>query len=418
MATQSPELRDVPLRLSWKCDLALLNKLGVRPESHQQEETLRGVVGALLQAAEIDRWLSYSRNHNTYCGLRRYYGPGFTRRSVVSAVEALDRVGLVEHQRALRGSRGRQSRLRALPVLIEQAEGRPCRYQLIEPLRLKDQSKRLIDYHDTERTVSLRRDLQAINNALADIDVALPDAPCTGNHYKLDKAVAFTPQPCLHRVFLRSSWDRGGRAVGWWQSVPALHRDQMLLNGEPVVRPDYSALHAQMLYAEARKPVVGDPYEVPGFSREQGKAGFQIAVNARNRRSAILALVKNEQMDWRRAAELYANVCRRNAAIERAFGTDAEVRLMRIDSDIILECLRMCIRAGIPALPVHDELIVPVRHGDRAVEIMIGAFESRVKPITPCRVKFDVTFLHNGDTERAASGRIAVDPFPETTSAP
>ena len=50
----------------------------------------------------------------------------------------------------------------------------------------------------------------------------------------------------------------------------------------------------------------------------------------------------------------------KNTDIAVAFGSDAGVRLMRIDSELILGALRAANDDGFGALPVHDSLIVPV----------------------------------------------------------
>jgi hypothetical protein len=63
------------------------------------------------------------------------------------------------------------------------------------------------------------------------------------------------------------------------------------------------------------------------------------------------------------------------------------VKLMRLDSEIILDCLKACISKAIPVLPVHDELIVPARLASRAAEIMVESFETRASPVTPCKVR-------------------------------
>ena len=48
----------------------------------------------------------------------------------------------------------------------------------------------------------------------------------------------------------------------------------------------------------------------------------------------------------------------RNAPIADAFGSDIGVKLMRLDSEIILDCLKTCASEAIPVLAVHDELLL------------------------------------------------------------
>jgi len=237
------EVRDDPLKLDRSCDPDLIDKLSLTPKGSRHMEALSGVLACLLLAAEKERWVSYSRNHNWYVGKQRYNGPNFTHRYVVSTVDALDRFGLIENERSRPGANRWQSRMRALPVLIE--AGRDCilNYRLREPLRLKDADGRLIPYKETAQTSRLRREVQSINRNLAGFQIELPGVPRSAHHFFLNgNPILLTPRPCLHRVFLRRSWQCGGRAYGWWQALPGEYRDQILLNGEAVTRPDYCAL--------------------------------------------------------------------------------------------------------------------------------------------------------------------------------
>jgi hypothetical protein len=380
---------DTPLTLNWHCDPSLIEKLGLRPKSALQLEAMTGVIGALLTTAETGQWISYSRNRNRYSGQKRYQGPSFTYRHIIPAVDDLDHADLIEHGKAKPSSRSRwQSRMRASPTLIEAAGESVLQHRVRELLRLKDGAQ-LIPYADSPRTIRWRRELEEVNAALADIEIDLPGVPRNARHFLLDNnPILITPRPFLYRVFVRGSWECGGRCFGWWQSCPGKVRDSFRLNGEPVARPDYCTLHGQLLYAKCGAAWDGDLYELDGgFTREQAKLAFQVALNARNRRTAIAAMARHAEIDWTRAAKLFDAVKMRNAPIADAFGSDVGVRLQRLDSEIILGCLHTCISEGIPSLPVHDELVVPARHANRVTEIMVENFETRLSPMTPCLVR-------------------------------
>jgi hypothetical protein len=47
---------------------------------------------------------------------------------------------------------------------------------------------------------------------------------------------------------------------------------------------------------------------------------------------------------------------------------------MLTESDIVTTALLRLMELGIPALPVHDSLIVPKRHGGRVREVMEEAY--------------------------------------------
>jgi hypothetical protein len=288
--------------------------------------------------------------------------------------------------------------MRAAPKLLELVDDKfsaPRQQQWLQPvkhemLRLRGCDRQLIDYRETYQTKCMRDEIMEINEAMACINLSLnaPNITCTAHHWLTNaNAILITPSPQVYRVFLRGSWRFGGRLYGFWQGLPGALRGALRLDGQPVVRPDYAQLHAQMIYAQAELPIEGDAYEIPGFSRDEVKRTFNIAINARSTRSAIGAIADSVNTDRVRATELYHAVLQRHPRISKAFGSDAGVRLMRIDSQIMISCLKSCAKAGIPALPVHDELIVPSQHGDRVVQIMIESFERQFSPITPCRVK-------------------------------
>ena len=382
--------RDTPLTLNWHCDPSLIDKLGLRPKTPRYFEAVSGVLGALLTVAETGHWISYSRNRNRYSDQRRYYGPSFTYRHIIGAVNELDGAGLIEHRKARPSSWGGwQSRMRASPILVV-AAGRSTvlHYRVRELLRLKD-GARLIPYTDTDQTIRWRRELEEVNAALANIEIDLPGVPRTARHFLLDdNPILITPGPAIYRVFVRGSWKCGGRCFAWWQSCPGKFRDSLRLNGEPVARPDYCALHGQLLYARRGATMDGDVYDVgAGFTRDQGKLAFQIAVNARDRRTATAAIVQHAKLEWSRAGALLDAVKSRNAPIADAFGSDMGVKLMRLNSEIILGCLKTCVSEAIPAFAVHDHLLFQIDTQIAPPKSWLKTSESRLSPATPCQVQ-------------------------------
>jgi hypothetical protein len=91
-------------------------------------------------------------------------------------------------------------------------------------------------------------------------------------------------------VFNRSSFHKGGRLYGWWQSLSSVDRKYILLNGEPVLEPDYAQIHAQIIYALKGISLIGDAYETGEFPRAWGKKAFNIGINAKNKLGAIAAI--------------------------------------------------------------------------------------------------------------------------------
>jgi hypothetical protein len=212
----------------------------------------------------------------------------------------------------------------------------------------------------------------------------------------------FAAPPRLRRVFSRASFDMGGRAYGPWQSLPARHRAMMLVNGEPTLEPDFTALHPTMIYALRGLRLAGDPYETAEFPRDHGKAALNIALNAKSYASARAAIAHDLKLDMASATKLLAAITSKHRAVSDLFFSDAGVRLMRIDSDIALTAVSNCQLKGIQALPVHDSLIVARRHAGQVAEIMEAAFAARFPKSRSCRVKINSPDLPHKERSQAA----------------
>jgi hypothetical protein len=309
---------------------------------------------------------------------------------------------LITDYRMPRGNLGWQSSFKATAALIDAYHSAICRaiYTAGETLWLKDSDDNLVDYRDTRDTRQLRKALGAINENLASLQIVVPSAEWSGRHMKFGESYVLpTPGNGLRRIFSRGNWSLHGRAYGWWQSIPKAARASMTINGEPVAEPDYGSLHASILYNQAGIRFIGDDaYDVDGFDRTEIKLGFNIAINAKNDCAAVAALADHLERDRRRAADIITAIKRRHKPIESQFCRDAGVRLMRIDSELILAALKMVNDAGDPALPVHDALIVPARCADQAAAAMHQSFERIVGRVSPCHVKIRPgNVLHMGE---------------------
>jgi hypothetical protein len=257
-----------------------------------------------------------------------------------------------------------------------------------EPIRLKDMEGDLVDYPDTRETLRLRRALEPINACLKGLRIELPGAVHQGRHLRIgDVLILPTPGNALHRIFSRQSFGRHGRAYGWWQNIPRKGRGDLLIDGETTAEADYAALHPAILYCQRGLRFDGDAYDVDGFPRDHVKQGFNIAVNSENLRSAIYALADGAGIGAADANKVLAAIERRHKAISDTFLSDAGVRLMRVDSEMILSALRASNDNGFGALPIHDALVAPARSIGLAAEKMVEAFERIVGRANPCHVK-------------------------------
>ncbi|MDI4236982.1 hypothetical protein OZ411_29650 [Bradyrhizobium sp. Arg237L] len=101
---------------------------------------------------------------------------------------------------------------------------------------------------------------------------------------------------------------------------------------------------------------------------QDGNASTQGAIGALSQAAGFSA-----PNDRTKAAEVILAV-RAKHNLAGAFGSDAGIRLMRRDSDIMMRALKVLNADGTPALPVHDSLVVPQRHAGTAAAAMSRAW--------------------------------------------
>ena len=81
----------------------------------------------------------------------------------------------------------------------------------------------------------------------------------------------------------------------------------------------------------------------------------------------ILNAVEKFKPNWRR---LIDELMEHHKPIRCFFGSDCGVYLQRLDGEMMLHILSVLAQEGIPALPVHDSVIVPRHAQNRAAEVM------------------------------------------------
>jgi hypothetical protein len=398
--------RDLPLTFQWRSEPRAIAALDLPPApSPRHEDARNAVLTEAKLAAERGRWVSYSRRPAFYVGRNFYHGDSFRYATVPGAIDDAVRANLLEEERALRGSRGRQSRFRATPLLCTSLSGSTVQSHIHEVIWLRDHRRHLVRYAETALTRRLRNEVAAVNAAMSQIKVnAHRGVRRVGSHWVFSGAYVIHAAPRGRRIFNRGSFDMGGRFFGWWQGIPATDRANILLDGQPVLEPDFAQLHAQILYAVRDLPLTGDAYATGEFPRVFGKTAFNIALNARDR-GCVSAIARELGIDRRAASKLLAAIRWKHRCVADAFCSDAGVHLMRIDSDIILAAVKQCQREGVPVLPVHDSVLAPARHAGRAAEIMVSAFSARF-PRARCEVRIK---NRHGRVEDSVIGQQADD---------
>jgi hypothetical protein len=379
------ERRDHPLTCNWRpaspeafdaLDLpAMRQKIATITRSQVLTEAI--VVGR----ADPDGWISYSRNKNFYADLPPRYRPtSYTYRSVVSSVDQLANLGLLEHQPAPQGNLGWQSRFKASTALLDAMNSAPLVviHDPRELIVMRDSDGNLMDYRDSRRTERMRRNLAEINEAITSVAIGLRDEVRDGDpiHFKDGSGAA---ESKLHRVFNRGSFSLGGRLYGpWWQNIPSKSRAGIEVDGSRIVEIDYRALHPAMLYMQAGKQMEGDPYDLAGWPRTLVKVALLILVNADNRISAIRAIANKIRGEGAhaKATALVSDIEAKHQPIAHMFGSGAGLMLQRQDGDMTEALLLKLMARGVVALPVHDSYLVPEKAKGELLELMAAELEN------------------------------------------
>lgn len=425
---------DASLSYRWRADPAAIERVGLTPGRTADDRRVQASILASLriEADGQNRRISYSRSSDWYDIPGRYRDTPYTRDRVCRTIDRLTEAGLVDNFRQVQGAhlhpveeKRIQSAVRAYPALLARLGDTPLEYVKRRcPLILRDDAGGLVDYRDTQRTERLRAGVDRINSWLGTINVSVnPDADpanwrrsahllharkVKANRSETWACALPTPTPEVVRIFSRSSFDAHGRYYGWWQGLPKARRKELLINGEICVEPDFQWLHPTLLYAMAGEVIAHDPYTTGYWPRAAGKLAFNTGINAPTIPQAIGSLLQKRfeigddgEPVWkygpRQTARILDDIREANKPIAHLFGSDAGVRLMRIDSDMATSVMEGCRKAGVPCLPVHDSFLTPAK-----TEGLVSAIMGEVLTATSNQLYLGKstssprTFLHNG----------------------
>jgi len=377
--------RDKPLSFHWRVESDVF--LDTIPPPDDLSERQRRVwasisLDAILEGLGGGRWISYSRRKLLYSGLGRYHGTDYAYSTVPLIVERLEAAGIIEHEKAKPGNLGWQSRFRAAHGLVETVTLPLVTHDPLELVRLK-MNKRLVDYRDTARTETWRRNLQVFNEAISGSVITLDVGEHDGNVIRCGDHTLYPAMKSLYRVF-NDDWGQGGRSYGpFWQQAKKKDRPFLRIDGMRTVEPDYHQLHPTLIYGMAGRGLGGDAYTLDGWHRDTGKRAFNILVNATNYHKAVGALANKIGGAGARseAVKLINNMKERHQPIADYFHSGLGRRLQNIDAGMAERVMEKMTGRGIVALPIHDSFIVPHQHENTLREAMSESLEIALKRV-------------------------------------
>jgi hypothetical protein len=246
----------------------------------------------------------------------------------------------------------------------------------------KDDGERaaLVNYRNSQKTRRLRNQIKRLNGWLLEADIELTSARSSVRLGKYGGVIA-SYRRSLRRTFNNKSWQQGGRlSGGFWMTMPRKDRFRLIrIGGEPVADVDFQQLFPRLAYARARAPQpIGDLYDIMGDST--GRDGWKLLLNA-------LLFTRGPLKRWPRdCSPLLPGLSLKQAVsllkekhqpIAHLFGTGVGFELMFIESEMLIAVVTHLFENSIPALPLHDAVLVAEPHAQAAKAAMEYAFRSR-----------------------------------------
>ncbi|MEP6828436.1 MAG: hypothetical protein ABJA10_10220, partial [Aestuariivirga sp.] len=242
-----------------------------------------------------------------------------------------------------------------------------------EPFSINPDSGTLIDYpDDCHEANALRNQLRAYNVFISKSDIRIVgniiNPPPSFKPFKRFYASNGPVQFNLHgRLY-------AGQVGGWLQNLHKEQRHLIRINGESVVDLDFSNMHMRLAYREARctPPDGVDLYAIKGL--EAYRPALKICISAMISRIGGLKKLPSKAREllpkqW--TGQSIAQAIREHhAPIAHLFGQDKGMQYMWQDSEILMEVLTRLMHLGIPALPMHDGIMVQASKRELALKIM------------------------------------------------
>lgn len=360
-------------------------------------QTLAVILANLLWTSERDpkRFVKYRRATKAFTRSVRYQDNAIPYRLAMQCIDTLGRLFVIDHAtgyQSFQGNRGKVSRMRAGEALLRMAAffGVSCAEHLhYEPgegiiLKTRDakaprggagkQAKKRADYVDTPAIQTHRSRLTQWNAFMAAVEIGGPEDIVEA----LGGPAALRTRRTLRRIFFET-FEGGGRyAGGFWlggpqgsgedsYSMTKVDRLELTLEGERLVELDLAANAARLVYrlAGLSIPQPFDPYTVPGISRKGGKVMFQrmlAGVFSKPRSKWKPSDAESEEMEigtgLTYADTVQAMLEAHTAILDQASET-LWANIQFLESQIMEATLEALRQKGIPALPVHDALMVP-----------------------------------------------------------
>ncbi|WP_038974164.1 hypothetical protein [Bradyrhizobium genomosp. III] len=240
----------------------------------------------------------------------------------------------------------------------------------------KQKTIELIDYEETPEATALRAEMSHLNRALREAQFTFVDdggPPVITAHRDLIRHFKI-------REGEKPRFELGGRIFnGWWQAIPSHRRHAIRINRQPIVDLDISSAFLRLAYIEAGlSPPEGDLYSrVQRLDAASHRDGIKRIISAMLFRETPLTRIPSDigaQLPRGvTGSEVRAAILSAFPEIADIFETGIGLRLMFTESQIMMRILSGLIDIGIPAMPMHDGIMVQRSAQEVAVKTMTEA---------------------------------------------
>jgi DNA-binding MarR family transcriptional regulator len=246
----------------------------------------------------------------------------------------------------------------------------------------------LIDYpDDCHEANALRSQLRAFNTFISKSDIRIEGITQPPHPFKPFVRYYASSGPI---VFNSHGRLYSGQVGGWHQALAKEDRKHIRINGESVIDLDFTNMHLRLAYREARcSPPSGDLYAIKGL--EAFRPAVKIVISAMLSRIGDLKKLPSnvrellpKQWTGKRIAQA---IREHHAPIAHLFGQDKGMQYMWQDSEVLMEVLIRLMRKRIPALPMHDGIMIQESLRDLAQTIMQEVSLDLIGVVLPVEAK-------------------------------
>lgn len=333
-------------------------------------------------------------------GRRAYDNPAIPRATFVQTVDLLEAAGFLTQTMGARGKGlttiQATSRLAALVSGLGVDLGcfRLDKHNPLVMLRRKvvhgpgqEPTRRNIEFQDTPETERIQLEMSRLNSFLATADLGfIPDGL---------GLVDTIHDRTLSRRFVvlndqAARFDQVGRlSGGFWTNLEKNRRGTLRIQGEPIADLDFEAMHPRIAYLLLGKEwPQDDPYDLTGLlngydhsnkeHRGAVKKGLSSLLNG-GRAGRKYGKPLEGLPSGATPASLRAALKAKHPALVSIIDPPAPLkvplgyRLMKLESDILLEALDHLMSLGVVALPSHDGVFTAQSNAQIAQEALRAA---------------------------------------------